>query len=324
MMKINLSSIVLSCLFWSASHAAPLVVISQVVNHPALDRTVQGIVDGLSDYARENKTALEVRIESAQNSTSLAAQIAAKAVSQNASCSVGVGTLSAQSFSKYARKGQTKLIFSSVTDPMNAQLINSYQEPGFNTSGVSNFIDVDPQLDLFLKVQPHLKKLGFIYNTGEANSVSLEKVIDMACQKRGIQLVSQVATRSQDIAQITQKLAQEVDAIFISNDSTALSALSVIIQQASAMHVPVYVSDIDSVSLGAIAALGPDQYEIGQQTARMIEMVLKGENPGRIPVEFPQKTQCILNEDAAAKLGVQFSEELLAKADAVLRIQPAV
>ncbi|MBM4223171.1 MAG: ABC transporter substrate-binding protein, partial [Gammaproteobacteria bacterium] len=246
MMKINLSSIVLSCLFWSASHAAPLVVISQVVNHPALDRTVQGIVDGLSDYARENKTALEVRIESAQNSTSLAAQIAAKAVSQNASCSVGVGTLSAQSFSKYARKGQTKLIFSSVTDPMNAQLINSYQEPGFNTSGVSNFIDVDPQLDLFLKVQPHLKKLGFIYNTGEANSVSLEKVIDMACQKRGIQLVSQVATRSQDIAQITQKLAQEVDAIFISNDSTALSALSVIIQQASAMHVPVYVSDIDS------------------------------------------------------------------------------
>lgn len=286
------------------------VYISQLVAHPALDNTTKGIRDGLEQNGYKQGVNLDLRIESAQANPALAAQIASKFVGQKADIVVGVATISAQSFMKYARDNKTKLVFSSVTDPLQAELVQSLEKPGNQTSGVSNFIALEPQLQLFMRIAPAMKRLGFLYNPSEVNSLSLIKQLEILCPQFGITLVLQAANKTSDVAQAATELAGRVDAIFISNDSTALSALQTIIRAANKVKVPVFVSDTDAVEQGALAALGPNQYKVGLQTAQIIVRALKGEDLNRIPVEFPNQTELYLNEEAAEKLGIQFTEEL--------------
>jgi putative ABC transport system substrate-binding protein len=292
------------------------IFISQIISHPALNETVRGIVDEL-----ENKNYnfnLNLKIESAQGSATLARQIAQKFINQNPDIVVGVATVAAQSFAKYSRQNKTKLIFSSVTDPIEAGLVNDLKQPMNNTSGVSNFVPLEPQLELFKKIQPNLKKLGFLYNPGELNSISLIKKLEEICPKLGITLVTQSASNSSDMPQSATKLAQNCDAIFISNDNTALGALPTIIKSATSVRIPVYVSDTDSVAIGALAALGPNQYNVGRQTGKMIIRVLKGADINTQEIEFPDKSDLYLNLAAAAKIGLIIPQNVLDEASKIL------
>lgn len=291
------------------------VFILKAVDHEALDSTTQGLKDGLEQNGYKEGVNCEVRVESAQGNAALASQIATKFVAQGADVTVGVGTAPSQSLSKFSKDGKTKLVFSSVTDPSEAGLVKSLDKPGNNTSGVSNFVDLEPQIKLFKEIQPKLKRLGFLYNPSESNSASLIKKLEKVSKTYGMELVLQTANKTSDVAQAATKLAKNVDAIFISNDNTALAALPVIIKAALKLKVPVYVSDTDAVQLGALAALGPNQYKIGVQTAEnMIIPALKGKDLSTIPVGFPNDTELYLNAAAAEKLGIVLTDAVKNKA----------
>lgn len=294
------------------------ILVSEVADHPAFQQTIKGIIDALAINGYERNQNLVLRVESAQANAALAAQIANKYINQNPDVVVGVGTIAAQSFAKAAATGKVTLAFSSVTDPLGANLVKSLDAPGNNTSGVSNFVALEPQLKLFKQIQPNLKRLGVLYNPGEANSVSIIKKLEKITPAYGITLVKQTATKTADVAQNAVKLAQNTDAIFISNDSTALSALQSIIKAANQANIPVYVSDTDTVAEGALAALGPNQYQVGFQTGEMIVRVLEGANMGNEPVEFPSKTDLYINLAAAKKIGITIPKQIQQEATKII------
>lgn len=304
----------ISALNVNASNEVKKVFISQVVEHPALDITTKGVIDGLEKNGFKRGVNLEIRLESAQANSALAAQIASKFINQNPDIVVGVGTITAQSFIKSARENKLKLIFATVTDPIGASLVEDLDKPGENISGVSNYVDLEPQIRLFQKLQPGLKRLGILYNPGEVNSITIVKRLEGLCDNFGIELVRQTACKTADVAQGATKLASQVDAIFISNDNTALGALQSIIGAANKVKIPVYVSDTDAVKLGALAALGPNQYEVGLQAGIMIANLLKGVDLSQMKVEFPKKTDLYINEKVAAVLGIVIPEDLKSKA----------
>ncbi len=294
------------------------IYINQTVQHPAINATTRGVTDGLAEAGYIDGKNMELKLQSAQGNIALANQIATSFVSNEPDIVVGVGTLAAQSFAKFTRKGKVKMIFTTVTDPIEANLISGLKEPGNNSSGVSNYVDLAPQLAMFKKIKPSIKKLGFLYNPAELNSITLIKKLEELCPKYGMELVTISASKSADVAQSAIKLSSQVDAIFISNDNTALSAMSTIVKAANNSQIPVFVSDTDIVKDGATAALGPNQYEIGKQTARMIVRALKGADINIMPVEFPTDTELFLNKNAAKKLGIEFSDELLKKATKII------
>lgn len=272
-------SLFFSCLFFASNAYCAKILISKVVDHPALNETVRGIIEGLSDSGFKQGENLELRVESAQANSAIASQIASKFASQNPDLVVGVGTISAQSFLKYTPN--LKMIFSSVTDPKGSSLTRE------NISGVSNFVALPPQIKMMKSILPNLKTLGILYNPAEINSISILKRLKSLCEKSNISLVEQSITRTADIAQSCTKIAQRVDALFISNDNTALSGLKLITRIATKFGIPVFVSDTDAVvKNGALAALGPNQYEVGYQTGMMIAQTIKGESP---PIEYPKK-----------------------------------
>lgn len=296
----------------------PKIYINQFAPHPALDQTTRGIIDGLSKAGYENNKSADIKVESAQGNVILSGQISSKFISKKPDIVVGIGTISAQSLSKYAKGDNAKLIFSTVTDPVGAGLVQTIDKTANNTSGVSNFVPLMPQLSLLKQIKPSIKKLGFLYNPGEFNSVSLIEKLKIACADIHIELVTMPATKSSEVAAAAIKLSSLVDAIFISNDNTALSAMQTIVKAANEVNIPVFVSDTDIVKDGAVAALGPNQYEIGLQTANMIVRILGGKDINNAPVEFPAKTELYLNLTAAKKLGITISDSLKQQATKVI------
>jgi putative ABC transport system substrate-binding protein len=320
-MKRILSALVMSLGLISFCEAKKhKIYIVEYVQCAALQKTKQGLVDGLAELGLRNGENIELFFETAQGNPSLLPQIKTKIMSRSKeqdTTVIGLGTLASKTFSSQAPSKQIRLIFSSVTDPVGANLVETLENPQ-KASGVSNFVDIESQIKLIKKIHPELSniKIGFIYNPSELNSISLIKKMETIFQKLNVKLVLQSASKTSEIAQATTAIVKKVDVIFISNDTTALSALKTIVSIATKSKKPVYVSDTDSVENdGAVAACGPNQYDIGKQTAEMVYLCIKKKKHiGQIPVQFPKKQEIVINQSAAARIGIKFPNSLCDKA----------
>lgn len=276
----------------SLSQNPPIKIsILQIVEHPALNATRQGFLDELQKLGYEEGKNLIVDYQSAQGNAALAAQIAQKFVSKQPNAIVAIGTKAAQSAMTASKGTKTPVVFSSVTDPLGAKLVKDLKAPGDSVTGVSNYIAVEPQFKLFKRLLPNLKTLGIIYDPGEDNSIALNKAMEKAAKAFNLKLVFAVATKTSEVLAASQSLCGKVDALFVNNDNTALSAFSSVVKAAKGCDIPAFVSDIDIADQGAMAALGPDQLELGRQTARMVDRILKNPKAPLPSVEFPEKTK---------------------------------
>ena len=277
--------------------------INQIVSHPALDKTCQGILDELKEFPPKTEQPLKILRENAQGQLIIASQIAQKFKGKKVDIIVALGTTAAQASLRATKEKEILVVFSSVTDPLEAGLLKKLDRPEGRITGVSNFMPLKDQLFLIQDMVPSLKKLGLIYNPGEANSVSLVKKIKHLAKEIGITIVEATALKTSDIAQATRSLQPKVQAILVTNDNTALSAFATITKITTETKTPLFVSDTDMVNQGALAALGPDQYQIGRQTGKMVRRLLEGERIQNIPVEYPEKINLALNPDIAKKIG---------------------
>lgn len=271
------------------------IKVCKVIEHEALN----SVVSGMTDYLMSQKEKeYDVSVETCQGNMALASQIIAKFSDSAADVIVTVGTIPSQAAYKFAKSKNTKVVFSSVTNPkdISENLKNS------NITGVSNFVDLQPQLNLFKEIQPNLRRLGIIYNTGEANSVFIVSNLKSICKNMDIKLLEQGISKISEIPQATERLAKSSDAIFISNDNIALSGMENIISICNKNGIPVYVSDTDQVEKGCAAALGPNQYDIGVQTGKIIKRIINGEDINNIEIQYPTTTELYINTKSVIKI----------------------
>jgi len=290
---------------FSASIASKKVTILQIVEHPALNMTRQGITDELANHG------LDIAYQSAQGNTQMAMQIAHYFANTTPDCLVGIGTISTQALLAANRQSNIPIVFSSVTDPKAAGLVKNLKTPEGNITGVSNDYDPLAQFKFFKKILPSLKKLGIIYNPGETNSASLLERMKIAAKEMNIELVLAPANHSAEVPNATRLLLSKTQAIFINNDNTALSAFDTIIKITRNENLPVFCSDTDMVSRGALAALGPDQYQIGRQTGKLILQILARKTPNHLAVLFPAVEQVKINYPEAMRLKIDIPQEFL-------------
>lgn len=286
-----------------------VIGIIQVVEHPALDQTRAGIMDVLKECGYVDAPNARIYYESAQGNPALATQIVQKFIGLKADVIVAIGTTAAQAAKQATQGNNIPVVFASVTDPLQAKLVNSFEKPGKNVTGVSNFISTSKQFTFFKRLLPHLKQLGCVYNPGEANSVSLVNKMNEVSDVFDITIHTTAATKTSEVMTATQNLSQKAQAIFINNDNTAHSAIDVIVKVATEHNIPVFTSDVDCLEKGALAALGPDQYELGKQAGKMTHRILLDELPSTIPVELPKKIYAKMNASVATKLGIPYQED---------------
>lgn len=292
------------------------VAITQIVEHPALDAVRNGVKDVLNEAGWKEGENMRWNYQSAQGATATTVQIAKKFAGEQPDVIVAIATPSAQAMVASARS--SNIVFSAVTDPVDAKLVKAWDQPSPNVTGVSDLTPIDKHLALIKEVLPEAKNLGVIYNPGEANSVSLVNLVKEYAPGLGLTVVEAASPKSADVQTATRSLMGKVDVIYLPTDNTVISALEGVIKVAEQAKMPVFAGDTDSVKRGAIAALGFNYYQVGRQTGEIVVSVLKGKKPGDIHVQGVQNTELVVNPKAAERMGVTLAPAIVERAKEVV------
>jgi len=318
MKKLSLLVAVLLSLV-SFNAGAATISVNQFVEHPALD----AILKGFQDYLKEQGVEVEYNVHNAQANMGTATQIGQQMIGEKADLLLAIATPSAQATAQAVNKAPENMkrpfLFTAVTDPVAAGLVKDLQHPPKGITGVSDLLPIEQHIKMVLSYGGNIKRLGLLYNSGEANSKSTIVRVKALREKLGFTTVEATASKTADVYQAAKSLVGRVDAIFIPTDNTIVSALESVIKVGVQNKLPVFAADVDSVKRGAVAAMGFDYYKHGYQTGAVAERILNGEKPENIPVSFQKDLQLHINAVFSEKMGLTPSAEFLKKATKVYK-----
>jgi len=293
----------------------PLIGISKIVSHPALDAVEKGIKDELA----ARKIDADYDLQNANGDINTAASIANKFKSEKVTVAVGIATPTAQSLVKNLK--DVPVVFSAVTDPVKAGLVKSLKKGEKNVTGVSDMTPVKQQIELLLRMKK-VKRLGHIYTSSEENAVVLAGIVKQACKELGIEFVETTVSKSAEVKQATQAIIRRVDALYVSTDNTVVSAMSAIADVAMKSKVPIMSADpSSSASHPVLASWGFDYYKMGRATGQMVAEILKGKKTEQMPTRFMTRASdvdLLVNLDVAKKLGITVPKDLITSANTVI------
>ena len=282
------------------------VGISQFVTHPSLDSATEGFKKALE----EEGLTVEYDEQNANGDQTTVQTIAANLAGDNADLIFANATPSA-----LAALNATKdipIVFTSVTDPVVAQLVQSMEKPGGNVTGTADMHpDAIPNTVKFIHENFPDATIGTVYSAGEPNSVVQVEIMREAAKELGMNapVESTVAT-SAEVKQATESLVGKADVIFIVTDNTVVSALESVVQVANEKDIPLFVGELDSVDRGGFAAYGFSYEDIGYEAGIMAAQILKGEKqPSELPAQYPQNLKLVINKKAAEEMNIELKDE---------------
>ncbi|MGM0952477.1 MAG: ABC transporter substrate-binding protein [Pseudomonadota bacterium] len=294
-----------------------VVAITQIVEHPALDAAHEGIKDELAELGYRDGENLKLMHESAQGNSAIASQIARKFVGESPDVIVAIATPSAQTVASAARN--IPVVFSAVTDPVAAKLVKSWDKPGANITGVSDMLPIDQHLDMIQRVMPDAKRIGTVYNPGEANAAALVELLEERLAARDMELVKGAATKTSEVLGAARSLVGKVDAIYLTTDNTVISAAEAVVSVGERSDIPVFAADTATVERGAVAAMGFNYYKHGRQTGAMVARILEGAGTADMPVEIMEELDLYVNPDAAERMGITLPDDVINDATKVVK-----
>ena len=277
---------------------------TQIVEHPSLDAAKEGFKKAIEDAGIK----AEYIDKSANGDNSANMTIAQQLVSENVDLIFANSTPSAQ-----AAKSATAdipIIFTSVTDAVGAELIDTMAAPGANVTGTIDLHpETMPKTVAFLK-ELGAKNVGMIYNAGEQNSVAQIATVKELAAKEGVTIIDAAVSASSEVRQAAESLIGKVDAFYVVTDNTVVSALESVVDVANANTLPLIVGELDSVERGGLAAYGFDYYDIGYEAGQMAaQILLEGKSPSEIPAAYPANLKLLINKSVAENLGLEIKPE---------------
>ncbi len=289
--------------------------ITQIVEHPALDAAKQGFIDELAAFGYD-ESRVEYDMQNAQGDFATAQAIAEKFVTSSVDLILAIATPTAQATANVTQK--IPILITAVTDPVAAGLVESIERPGTNVTGTSDLTPVAKQLELLKTIRPQAKRVGVLYNPGEANSLVQVELALEAAAELGLSLVAVPVDNSAGVYQSAQSVVGRVDALYVPTNNTVVSALESVVIVAENAKLPLIAGETDSVRRGALGTISIDYYSLGRQTGRMaLEILEKNADPAEMPIEYLEDVELVLNLGAAQRMGVELPAELVAEASQI-------
>ena len=281
--------------------------ISQFITHQSLDATREGFVDELAKQGYIEGKNIEIDLQNAQgeqrNLKTISQQLA-----ESSDVVLAIATPSAQSLTNTTQT--TPVIFSAVTDPVSAKLVEAREHPGGNVTGTSDQSSdaISTQINLIKKVLPKAKTIGILYTQSEPNSVVQKDEAKRLLEEKGFTVVEKTILDSNNVKAAAESLMAEVDMVFVPTDNIISSTMGTVKQVSIKHKVPVFGGSTEMIAVGGLYNYGTNYEELGRQTARMLIRVLKGEKPENIAVELPEKLELHTNQEMADALGIDISK----------------
>jgi len=294
--------------------------VTQFTSTLASENDQRGFEKALADAGFKEKVNVIFDRQNPQGNVANAQTIAQKLLSEKFDLIHIIGSPNSRAAVKLIE--DIPVVFSFVTNPMEAGLVPNKSFPGTktgtNVTGVSHRWPVSLQFEMYTQFLPKAKKWGTIYHQGDPLSLDLIKEMRQSARRLGIELMEAVISNSEEAMQAASFLAGKVQAFHIIYDDTVLSSLEAIVKICNEKKVPLFTSDLESVPRGALAAYGLNFFTIGYSAGKRAARILKGENPGHIPWGRIEKLNLVVNEKAARAQGMILSPELLKRSDKII------
>ena len=210
------------------------------------------------------------------------------------------------------------ILFSAVTDPVAAELVETMDSPGGNITGTSDESPMYEQLKLFKDLDSTINKVGIIFNTSEENSnIQVERAKQIG-EELGIEIVEVGISTTSDIPQAVDSIIKKVDGIYTITDNMVASAINVVAEKAIKNNMITVGAEDAHIKGGILLTNGISYYELGKQTAEMAKQILvDGKSPSDIPSASSENTKKTFNKATLEKLGLDMDNEVFSQAEAI-------
>ena len=296
--------------FACTSRKTPKVIaIVNLQRHPILDAVEEGTRAELARQGFGEGDGTRYVVHNASGDMQRVASIASEVAALEPDVTIAISTPIAQAIVKRARG---PVVFGALTDPLGAGVVASLDGSVPNVTGTTDALPYEEQLRLVREILPSAKRLGVIFNPGEAASQHAIKELRRVHGAIGLELVEAPANSTVEVYPVAQNLVGRVDAILISTDNTVAAGIAGAVKVAVANKIPLFACDSGSVEKGAVAAVSPGYRDIGVTTGKLAARVLRGER--NIPVVPPSGGEVYLNRKAAELMGVPIPAPVRARA----------
>lgn len=281
----------------------------QLIEHNALDSAREGFVAALADNGFVDGETIILDYQNAQGDPSNLSTMSQRFVNDESDLVLAIATGAAQSMASQTE--EIPILFTAVTDPVDAGLVASNEAPGGNISGTNDMSPIAQQIDLMLQLKPDTKTVGLLYTSSEDNSLLQIEIVKGVLEAKGIGWVEQTVTNSADVQQAAQSVIPKSDAVYLPTDNVIASAMPIVAQVANEAKVPVICGEENMVIGGGLATLGLNYYNLGYQTGEMAVRILKdGADISSMPVESQTNFSYLINAETAQAIGIEIPAEL--------------
>lgn len=216
------------------------------------------------------------------------------------------------------------VVFGSVGDPLLSGVVKDIQRPGMNVTGIASLSTqlTAKRLELLKQINPAIRRVAMPHTAKDAGDVAADKSVEIArdaAANLGIELVLlPVRSREENAARAKQISKNEVEGVIVGGDSLIWGDLDLYIKRTIEEKLPLAVFDLGQVRKGGLIGFGPDYRVVGEQAAVITHQILRGKNPGDIPVKTPERLVLAVNLKTAKAINVKLPDELLSETDILI------
>lgn len=298
----------------AASGEAVTIGVIQYTQHASLDEAYEGFKAGLEEAGYVEGENLTLNFQNASGDTSTAQSICDTFKNGNVDMVLAIATPAAQSAANTFSGTDVPILFTAVTDAVEAQLVDSNEAPGKNVTGTIDMPVIADQIQVIRDILPEAKTLGILYTSSEANSEIQAREAQAAAEELGFEVTVQTASNTNEIQQAMTSVVGSVDAVYIPSDNGFASAMGTVNKIAVDNQLPVFCAVEAMIQEGGIATTAINYYDLGKQTAAQAVRIFNGESASEIAVEAQVDCGLVVNKTFAESVGVTLSDEILEKA----------
>jgi ABC-type uncharacterized transport system substrate-binding protein len=290
----------------------------EYVNVVDVEEAEKGFLDGLPAAGLVRGRDYEVTVRNAQGDMSTLNSVVDAAITEGADMLVPLSSPSLQAAARKA--GTLPVVFTYVADAIAAGVGKSNEDHMPNITGVPSpgaYADV---IGYFHQCFPSARRVGTLFVPAEVNTVFHKDQLTLEARKLGIEVVAVAANTSSELPDAALALCgMKIDGLCqIGGNLTATGFVS-IMHAANRAKLPVFAFLTPQAKEGATLVVGRDYYEGGKQAAGIAARIIRGESPARIPFAPLYKSKLTVNLAAAHALGVAIPQDIVKRADEVIR-----
>lgn len=286
------------------------VGICNYVDDASLNQIVASIEAELERTAAEKGVSIRLEYDNCNADAAVMEQIITNFIAEKVDVMIGIATPVAMRMQALTEDTGIPVVFSAVSDPLAAGLVESLDAPGTNLTGTSDYLDTAAVMNLIFALRPDAQNIALLYDLGQDSSTTAIASAKAELDRRGVKYSEYSGSTTDELILAAQAMAADgADAAFTPTDNTVMTAELAIYETLAEAGIP-HFTGADSFALnGAFLGYGVDYEKLGEETARMAaEILLNGAEPANTPVRTFDNGTATINTEVCAQLGYDFEK----------------